>query len=224
MSPMPTQMRNRWDGRPETPPGHGIIYWHMLMKYHQQVCDTAVEAQKVLDNFSGLHMTPREWLHITTYIAGSTEEIARDQMLTMVSSAQDSLRDVAPISVTVERIFYHPEAISLGVQPSWALLPILDAAQSATRTVMGSEPVSEDPPTPWIPHITVSYSTADQPAGPIISALGTEVPKCEAVIDALTLVIQWGPERRWEWEPVGTAYCAATPGELPGISSDHASS
>jgi hypothetical protein len=54
------------------------------------------------------------------------------------------------------------------------------------------------------PHMTVAYSTTAQPAKPIIDAMGRSVGEHWATIDALSLVIQWGPERLWEWEPVGT--------------------
>jgi hypothetical protein len=50
----------------------------------------------------------------------------------------------------------------------------------------------------------VSCSTADQPAGPVIAALGKSVPTRRIAIDALQLVAQWGPERSWDWETVGT--------------------
>jgi hypothetical protein len=51
---------------------------------------------------------------------------------------------------------------------------------------------------------SVSYSTADQPAGPIIAALGTAIRSRHLQIRSVSLVIQWGPERLWDWEPVDT--------------------
>jgi hypothetical protein len=46
-----------------------------------------------------------------------------------------------------------------------------------------------------VPHITICYSTADQPARPLIDALGLELPSRDVQISALQLVIQRGPER-----------------------------
>ncbi|MFQ6230043.1 2'-5' RNA ligase family protein [Nocardia sp. NPDC002869] len=212
MSPLPRKMENRWANRAQPPPGHGIVSWHLLMRRYPQVCDAATEAQRALSSFPGLHMTPRQWLHITTLMAGPTEAITREQMSAMASAARARLREVPPIPVFIEKVIYHAEAISLGVQPAQALVPILEAVRSATRTVIGPAVASDRNPSTWIPHVTVAYSTTEQPAGPMISALGTGVPRREAMVDAVTLVVQWGPERRWDWEPVGTAYCAATPG------------
>jgi hypothetical protein len=41
-------------------------------------------------------------------------------------------------------------------------------------------------------------------AKPIIDALGTRLPGCDVGIRALTLIIQHGPERVWDWSIVGT--------------------
>ena len=48
------------------------------------------------------------------------------------------------------------------------------------------------------------YSTAEQPAQPIITALGKELRARQIDIDAMSLVIQDGPERAWNWTTVGT--------------------
>jgi hypothetical protein len=99
---------------------------------------------------------------------------------------------------------YHPEAIMLAVQPEHALDPILRAVQTATRLATGTEGAINGSLPSWTPHITLSYSTAEQPSGPIIASLGKELPGCDVVVSAVSLVIQWGPERLWDWEPVGT--------------------
>jgi hypothetical protein len=42
-------------------------------------------------------------------------------------------------------------------------------------------------------------STANQPAGPIIDAFGLELSSRTIHVSALSLVIQHGPERGWNW-------------------------
>jgi hypothetical protein len=91
----------------------------------------------------------------------------------MVSEARDSLSRVAPIPVVLDRILYHPEAILLAVRPASALSPVLHAARSATCSATGRDGAINESAT-WTPHVTVSYSTTDQPATPIIEALGKE--------------------------------------------------
>src|SRR5262249_43010279 len=117
------------------------------------------------------------------------------------------------IPVDLGTIRYHPRAIMLGVQPVRALEPVRAAVQRATGPVAANGGVSR-----WVPHVTIAYSTVGQPAAPIIRALGMEVPTLgmevptlgmevpsrRVMIQSVSLVIQWGPERSWDWEPVGT--------------------
>src|SRR5437763_180225 len=99
MSPLPFKMRNRWASRTEPAPGCGTIYWHVMLHTCPEARAAAMDAQKILAGFSGLHMTPLKWLHMTTLVVGSTGEITRAQMSTMVSAAQQLLCDIAPIRV-----------------------------------------------------------------------------------------------------------------------------
>ena len=118
MSPFPTRMRDRWQNRAEPEPEQGTIYWHILFRDHPQVRSLAKDAQERLSHFAaGLHMTPQKWLHLTTLIAGSTEEISSDQMEVMISEATQMLSKVQPIPVTLGHVLYHPEAIMLAVRP-----------------------------------------------------------------------------------------------------------
>ena len=206
MSPLPGQLVDRWEHRAEAPPGRGVVYWHVLLGDHPQVQELAREAQERLSGFAGLHMTPLQWLHITTLIAGTTGEIASDDMKEMLTNAELSLSQTLPITVSLGRVLYHPEAIVLEVHPVRALDPILEAAQSATSAAIGDNGIAGTPASSWVPHITLCYSTARQPAEPVISALGKSLPSCEITVDALSLVIQRGPERLWDWHHVGTAY------------------
>jgi len=167
-------------------------------------------AQERLASFPRLHMTPRHWLHITTLIVGSADEIGDGRMQAMLAHARQSLSGSAPIDATIGRILYHPEAVMLKVQPVDALSPILKAAQSATRAVVGRDgTVNGGSTASWTPHVTVCYSTARQPAEPVISALGKELPSCDITIDALSLVVQRGPERLWDWHVIGSVSLTA---------------
>jgi 2'-5' RNA ligase len=98
-------------------------------------------------------------------------------------------------------VLYHPEAIALAVSPGDDLTPLLEAVQAATRAATGDDGVLAHQP--WTPHLTVAYSSARQPAAPIIAAVGRELPPCDMVIRAVSLVDQDGPEDLWNWEAIG---------------------
>jgi 2'-5' RNA ligase len=140
---------------------------------------------------------------MTALIAGSADEITGPELQQMAAAASRQLAATPPITVTLGKVLYHPEAIMLAARPRDALIPVLEAARSATYEVTGQygRPGNQSS---WTPHITVSYSTARQPAEPIVSTLGHELPGRSIKISTVSLVIQRGPERQWDWNPVET--------------------
>ena len=192
-------MVDHWADRTETAPGDGVVYWHMLLGSHGEVRDLAALARTRLAEFGGLHFTPDKWLHITTLFAGPLAGFSHARLTEMAKTARNLLSGIEPISVDLGTILYHPRAIMLGIQPAHALEPVREAVQRATGPVVANGEASR-----WIPHTTLAYSTASQPAGPIIGALDRELPSRRVMIQSVSLVVQWGPERSWDWEPVST--------------------
>lgn len=94
----------------------------------------------------------------------------------------------------------------LGVTPAAALAPIRSAAVAATRQVGITRADRDD----WTPHVTLCYSTAYQPARPIVDALGRQLPERQISITSLSLVIQNGSERAWDWTIAGTVLLPAS--------------
>lgn len=203
--PLPAETRDRWGSRAELGSGKGAIYWHILFRDYPAVRGTVREAQARLASFRDLHITPEEWLHATALVAGTTDDISAENLDLMLSEARQRLSGIQPIGVTISRVLYHPEAIMLGFTPEGALDPIHRAVQQATLTVTGRAGSVTGPAARWTPHLTIAYSTGRQAMAPIAGALGREVPSCDIAVRAVSLVIQWGPERRWSWQPVGTA-------------------
>ena len=203
MNGLPAEMIDRWQDRPEPAPGEGLIYWHMLVGTDPDVIALAREARRKLAPFTGLHMTPYPWLHMTALIAGSASEISDEQIGQMATAAGRRFADVPPITVTVGKFLFHSEAIMLADQPAEALLPVLEAVREATQEVTG-RPGRPGNKLPWTPHITIAYSTAHQPAKPIITALGQSLPERKLQISTVSVVNQRGPERSWDWHPEAT--------------------
>jgi hypothetical protein len=118
----------------------------------------------------------------------------------MIDEANRLLAKVRPITVTLSRVLYHPEAIAVAAQPIDTLNPLREKTCAATHAAIGGRGSLEHEP--WAPHVTVAYSNAIQSAGPIIAAMGRELPPCDVTIGAVSLVDQEGPENRWDWHPI----------------------
>lgn len=127
MTPMPAEFTDRWRDRAEPAPGQGLVYWHMLVGQHPEAVAASQDARQRLAPFDGLHLTPLMWLHMTTLIAGPSDEISPDHIQQMAKSATRHLAGTPPITVTLGKVLYHPEAIMVAVTPAAALAP------SATR-------------------------------------------------------------------------------------------
>lgn len=212
MSPLPQRMANRWARREMLPPGKGRLYWHVLFHGRPEVSALVHEAHTRLAGIPNLDLTPQAFIHLTVLIAGYSHEIAEDQVTAMANEAAVLLAQTPPMTVTVGRALYHPEAIALEVQPADRLLPILHAARTATRTSTGRDGVLAHDA--WMPHITIAYSTADGPAAPVIEALGRGLPSREITISSVSLVVQDGPENTWDWRPVAEVRLGTALGSL----------
>jgi 2'-5' RNA ligase len=199
VSPLPTQMTNHWYERPGRFPGRELYHWHMLFHDQSAVQELAAAAQTKLAGQEGLDMIDMPWLHMTTYVVGFADEVADSAVEAMTADARGRLSEVAPIRVSLGRVFYASNAIVLPVEPPGALTPVLDAVRAATRASGYEGRAATDP---WLPHVSIAYSNATIPAGPIIAALGRWLPKTELVIRSVSLVAQTQVGRSWQWRPV----------------------
>jgi 2'-5' RNA ligase len=170
-----------------------MLYWHILLGGSPQVRELASITRERLARFSGLHFTPTRWLHVTTLAVGLVEEFTEGDITNMVGRTRDSLSNIPPLSIVLGKILYHPEAIALRVEPTGVLDPVRDAVHAAVMN--GQEKEHE----PWVPHITLAYSTSIQPAAPIIATLGRKLPERGISVDRVSLIIQEGAERLWNW-------------------------
>ncbi len=208
MSPLPAQLTNHWYQRPGRVPGRELYHWHMLFHDQPSVHELAAAAQKRLAGQEGLDLIEMPWLHMTTYVVGFADEVPGSAVEVMTADARKRLSVVAPIQVSLERVFYASNAIVLPVDPPGALSPVLDAVQAAARAAGCEGHPGTDP---WRPHVSVAYSNATIPAAPIIAALGRSLPKTEIVIRSVSLVAQTQVGRSWQWRPVAEADLTGEP-------------
>lgn len=199
MSPLPARLENHWAPEPGVDPSRARLMWFMLVGDNPQVAALARQGQYRLGGLPGLDLVPKQWLHITTLIAGYANQITSDQVSYMTSHARQQATRIKPITLTLGRILYHPRAIMLRAGTPDQLEPVLHAVQEATRAATGRH--GELHTAPWTPHITLAYSNTAQPAGPAIRALGRELPMRDAIVTSVSLISQ-RPDQRWTWDSV----------------------
>jgi 2'-5' RNA ligase len=203
MSPLPVRLADRW-GNPDRVSYDNSVCWHLLLGSNPAARSVAAEAARRLSGFPGLRMTPPEWLHITVMRVCDARDATGERIGAMLAAARDALTGVPPVTATLGRIFYHPEAIALGIDARGTLAPLLTAARAAAREMPGADADrGADSDVGWSPHLTLCYSTADQPAAPVIAALGRDFPPAQLSIAEMSLVVQRGAEENWDWEVVG---------------------
>jgi 2'-5' RNA ligase len=192
-------MEDHWTLEPGVDPARPQLMWLMTVGGDAQIAELARAGQERLAGIEGLDLVPREWLHITTLIAGFSDEITPDQVTVMADTARQLLARTAPIPMTFGRILYHPRAVMLAAQPAEALEPVLNAVRAATRSATGKDGHLHFEP--WTPHITMAYANTRRPALPVIDSLGRELPRLQVPIRSVSLVAQ-APEQQWTWHPV----------------------
>lgn len=197
MSPLPAQLADHWWQRPGRRPGRGEYHWHLLFRDQPQVRAAAAAAQRRLAGFPGLDLVPLQWLHLTTLSCGFADQVPGPQLKSMVDTARQLLAGDEPIPVRLGRVLYHPEAVTLAVEPADALAPVLSAVSIAAREAgLTGRPGTD----PWVPHISVAYSNGTGPAGPVIEALGLRLPEVAATVTSATLVAQSQVGHSWQWQ------------------------
>jgi len=199
VSPLPTQLADHWWQRPGRRPGRRQYHWHILFRDQPRMHELVAAAQRKLADLPGLDLVPLQWLHLTTLVVGFADEVPAQAVDTMVTTARQLLAPDEPIRVSLGRVFYHPEAVVLLVEPAEALEPVLSAVQVATREAGCQGHTGTDP---WRPHISIAYSNGPGPAAPVIEALGLRVPPAEIAIGSVSLVAQAQVGHSWQWQPV----------------------
>lgn len=202
--PVPSRLTDRWRSRPEPDPGEGLVYWHVLLDQAPHLRERVLDVRRALSGVRGLHLPPPEWLHLTLMTVCPASALSGSDTTRLLTAAGDRLAGLPAVEAVVEQVLVHAEAIVLRAGPGdmWAGLAAA-VAESTMDALPGWDP-AEHLTRPWIPHVTLAYSIADQPAAPAVAAAGPRVMPARDPLSTVSLIAQWGPERAWDWEILGT--------------------
>jgi len=74
MSRFPARFTGRWDNQDRLSYDDAVC-WHVLLGGGAAVRSAVATARQRLAGFTGLHMTPPEWLHVTILRAGTADQV-----------------------------------------------------------------------------------------------------------------------------------------------------
>ncbi|MEV4252493.1 2'-5' RNA ligase family protein [Spirillospora sp. NPDC049652] len=171
--------------------------WHILLKDQPDARALVTQCQRRPENLDGLDLVPEAWLHMTTQIVGFADEIPEAETTAMISAVEVGLKDVAPISATLGRLWFHSEAVMLGVRPGRALDPVRRAIRAAVAGTVTHHQLADEPD--WTPHVSVAYSNSSSPAAPVLDALAEPPPECRFTVRSVHLVSQERADHLYRW-------------------------
>jgi 2'-5' RNA ligase len=156
-------------------------------------------------SLAGLDLIPHGWLHLTVQGVGMVADVPTAQRDAIVAAVRTELAALRPPVVTFHEPVVRPEAIALPPAPVEQVQQLRAAIRTGMAAVRG-DAVPESP-SGFQPHVSIAYVSEDQPAAPVIRALG-QAPAVEPVTTTLTTVslIEMHRDRRmYEWQTVAAA-------------------
>lgn len=197
---------DHWWWRPGWSTGRRFLTWHLTFEHAPEVHRLAEAYRKRLALLPGLDLIPDRWLHLTMQGLGFVDEVAQDDVDAIVAIARAHLALVPAFDVVIDRPAFTPEAIRWEAAPGAPVEAVRDAIRTAIGTVWKDVPERREG---FGPHISIAYSNADLPAGPVLDALAAE-PSAPATarITSAELILLGRDSRMYEWETVASLLLA----------------
>lgn len=198
-------MRDHWWWRPGWRTGRSFYTWHITFADQPEAASLVAEYAPVLDGLPMLDPVPLRWLHLTMQGVGFTDEVVRADLERIIAAAQKRCAAMQPFTVAIGPAHVDPETIQMPVRPVEPLVAVRQAIRDAIGDVWGTDNVPETADG-WRPHVSLGYSNAGGPAGPIVAALANHNERIANVTVAAVSLINLNRDRQlYEWSDVGSA-------------------
>lgn len=199
------RMRDHWWWRPGWRIGRSFYTWHVTFDDQPAVHQLATDYADLFSELPTLDPVPVRWLHLTVQGVGFADEVNRADLDRIVDAAQDHCAALAPFTITLGPAQVDPEALLLPVRPPEPVIALRAAIRTGIGTVWGVNNVPETLHD-FHPHVSLAYSNAPAPAGPIIQRLATQmIGSAEITIHQAALINLNRDHRAYEWTDVATA-------------------
>ncbi|MBY8889305.1 2'-5' RNA ligase family protein [Streptomyces sp. PTM05] len=190
-------MADHWWWRPGWRQGRSFYTFHLTFQHATQVHRIAAAYRRALAAVPGLDLVPDQWLHLTMQGLGFTDEVSDTDLNAIIAAARERLRAVPAFDLTLTRPEITPEAIRWEAQPATPTIAVRDALRQAIGAVWPTVPEVADG---FAPHVSIAYSNAAGPAGPIADALDqVHEPPAVTPIDRVDLIVLNRDTRMYQW-------------------------
>lgn len=197
-----SQMRDHWWWRPGWGTGRRFYTWHLTFDDQPKLHRLVQTYQNRLSGFPALRPVPTEWLHLTIQGLGFTDEVADEEVTAVVAAARERLADLSPLVLTFGPAVVFAEAIVLPPTPAEDVSRVRTTLRAAIADVRGDDNVPESAGG-YRPHVSLAYSTAEQPAEPIVGVLeATAVDAVTITVDKASLIVLGRDEGMYRWRTV----------------------
>lgn len=192
-------LRDHWWWRPGWQTGTRFYTWHLTFDGRDGLHQLVDHYHAVLSGFAGLDLIPHRWLHVTMQGVGHVDQIDDVQVGRVITAVRARLAELDPVVLRFDRPVVRPEAIALPALPASEVDRLRTAIRAALGEVLGVANVPESG-TGYQPHLSLAYSSGDQPAEPIVAALDAAPgPPVELEVTEAALIIQHRDNRMYEW-------------------------
>lgn len=196
------EMANHWWWRPGWSAGRRFYTWHITFAGNDcaDLHRLAADYRKALAPLPGLGLIPDQWLHLTMQGVGFIDEVQEHDVTRIVEAAQARLAAVPAFDLTFTRPLVTPEAVQWAVDPRGPNA-VRDAIREAIADVWPDVP---EPADGFKAHVSIAYSSATGPAGPIETGLDSIDPGPASVrVREAALIVLHRDRRMYEWETYG---------------------
>ena len=193
---------NHWWWRPGWSVGRSFYTWHLTFDdaTAAPLHDLVAQLQDGLAGVEGLDLIPRRWLHLTMQGLGFTDEVSDEDVDVITRAATKRLATVSAFDLTLGPIEADDEATGLLVRPWSAVSAVRDGIRQAVADVWNEVPERPE----FHPHVSIAYSNADVPTGPIREHVAPlrDLDPVTIPIAAAQLIRLNRDNQMYEWEVV----------------------
>lgn len=163
-------LRNHWWWRSGWGAGRHFYACHLTFRDQPQLQRLVAAYQQAIMHIAGIDPIPAKWLHLTMQGIGFVDQVDEEQLADLTATIQRNIRAVQLPVVTFHLPVVRPEAVYLPAEPPGPICALRSAVHAAIVEVLGSE--QQQLAKGYRPHVSLAYSNTDQPAAPIVEALG----------------------------------------------------